>query len=313
MGLEDRQYYRDDEQYSYTGNFGSGGYGGSAASGPATWTIITWIILINVAVFLIDTFTGPSEKVEGLGQLMSLLALDTDQPWKVWTFLTHGFAHSSMDSETSFWHLLGNMITLFFLGRPVEQRLGRNEFLRFYVVALLVAALVMFVAVLATGGQSVMVGASGAVSGVVMLFIFMYPKVKVLLMGIIPMPAWLLGVLLIGMDLSRAFAPESHIAWQAHLGGAAFGALYWQMKWNLRWLGSWLGGEAGTSGGGIGSVFKSRPKLKVHRPEAKFEKLKSEADVVLEKINTQGEQSLTRRERKILNQYSEMLRKQRED
>ncbi|MEM7453623.1 MAG: rhomboid family intramembrane serine protease [Planctomycetota bacterium] len=310
MGLEDRQYYRDDEQYSYTGNFGGGGYQ-SAASGPATWTIITWIIIVNVAIFLIDTFTDFS-KERGLGQLMLLLALDTDQPWKIWTFLTHGFAHSSMESDTSFWHLFGNMITLFFLGRPVEQRLGRNEFLRFYTVSILVAAVVMYVSVLVTGGRSVMVGASGAVSAVVMLFIFMYPKVKVLLMGIIPMPAWLLGVLVVGVDISRAFSPENHIAWQAHLGGAAFGALYLRMNWNLRWLGSWLGGEAG-AGGGIGSIFKSRPNLKIHKPEARLEKLKSEADAVLEKINTQGEESLSRRERKILNQYSELIRKSRED
>ncbi len=361
MGFEDRQYNRDDDSYSYTGNFGSGG---GMAAGITSWSIVGLLIAINVAIFLADAFTPKVPDVPNSLHLINrFLALDTTSLWRVWSFLTHGFAHSSIDAQHGIWHIGGNMLTLFFLGRPVEQRLGRNEFFRFYILSVLISGAVFVSYNLATGQTTTVVGASGAVTAVVMLFIFMYPKETLLLMGVVPMRAWILGVLIVSMDFLRALDPENQIAWQAHLGGAAFGALYCVTGWNFSFLGNWLpaafakggparksqaadrntGSEYDTgsryqesdqnnsgsfdsgsnyndpyarkSGGGLGGLFKRKPQLKVHAPDDDdaFDELKARADVVLEKINSEGEQSLTRKERKLLNQYSEQLRRQRED
>ncbi len=287
MGLESRQYYRDEEP----GSFGFG----RRSSGP--WSIIAIIITINLVVFLLDAFTPSADG--GLHWLNRNLAIDTAQPWKIWTYLTHGFAHASLGTKNGLWHILGNMLVLFFLGRPVEQRLGRNEFLKFYLIAIVVSGLAFLLIHQLSEERAVVVGASGAVTAVVALFIFMYPKVTVLLMGVIPMPAWLLGVLIVALDISHAFSPDSHIAWQAHMAGAIFGVAYFRLGWNFSKL----------KFGWLSSLFSSRPKLRVHDPNSGFEKLKEQADEVLAKINEHGEESLTSRERRILNRYSAQLRK----
>ena len=300
MGLENREYYRGDN--------GSGSSWRPSSSG--TRSMVVTIIIINVAIFIVDSFAGPIQierpggteaesQISSLNAIMQFLAMESpiyEKPWKFWTLLTHGFAHTSINSDI--WHVAGNMLVLFFLGRPIEQRLGPWEFLKFYLIAILVSGLAFLI--LRMGAPATVVGASGAVSAVVALFIFCYPKQTVLLMGVIPMTAWLLGVAVVLMDVSRAFDPNNHVAWQAHLGGFAFGALYFFMQWNFSWLQLENAGKA----------FKSRPALKIHRPTAE-EKLKEQADAILEKINNSGEESLTARERKLLKKYSEQVRKKR--
>lgn len=291
MGLENRQYYRDEQP----------DYGRSGVRSFGSWSMVNIIIAINVVIFLLDAFSPKLEGDSQLHLLNSLLALNTEHLWRFWTPLTHGFAHASIDSKISFWHLAGNMITLFFLGRPVEQRLGRYEFLKFYLVAILVSGMAFLLVHLLTGRYAVVVGASGAVTGVVVLFIFMYPKVTIYLMGILPMPAWLLGVLLMMVDFGHAFQPESPIAWEAHMAGAVFGVSYYLMHWNFRWL----------NFSGLSNLFEAKPRLRVHDPGRGTDKLKMQADEILAKIAERGEESLTGRERKILNKYSQQIRKNR--
>lgn len=289
---------------------------------------MTTLIIINIGIFVLDMFSGvyqpappvnrpevvivddsaiqnlDGEKPKSqINNLMRFLALEPDvykRPWNIWQLLTHGFAHSSINSESSIFHIASNMIVLFFLGRPLEQRLGSTEFLKFYLVAIVVSGIGF---VLLNIGQPPIpaVGASGAVSAVLALFIFLYPKQTLLLFGVIPMPAWVLGLFVVLTDFMRAFDPTSMIAWQSHLTGFAFGAAYFFMNWNFGWLQLER----------IGDVFKSRPKLKVHTEQQAGDKLKQQADAILEKINQQGEESLSSRERTILKKYSEQIRNQR--
>ena len=287
MGLESRQYYRDEGPRSF-------GFGPSASG---VWTMVTILIVINLAFFLLDAFTPKSEN--GLRWLSRNMAIDSAQPWKFWTLLTHGFAHASLGTKHGFWHVGGNMLALFFLGRSVEDRLGRYEFLKFYLISIVLSGTALLLIRMGMGKQLVAVGASGAVSAVVALFVFMYPRVKVLLFFAIPIPAWTLGILIVLLDLSRAFSPDSPIAWEAHLAGFAFGAAYFQMKWNFSWMKfDWLT-----------SKFSNKPRLRVHNPNRGEEKLKQQADEVLAKISEFGEESLSNKERKILNRYSAKLRK----
>jgi hypothetical protein len=109
-------------------------------------------------------------------------------------------------------------------------------------------------------------------------------------------------VLLLLSNFMTAFNPGSHIAWEAHLVGAAFGAAYFLRRWNFSRL----------QFGGVGKLLKPRPKLRVHDPAEVDDKLKSQADRILQKISEEGEGSLTSRERKTLNKYSEWLRRSRQ-
>jgi hypothetical protein len=149
-----------------------------------------------------------------------------------------------------------------------------------------------------------LVGASGAVSAVVVLFIFYFPKQKLLLWGILEMPAWGIGVLMLAVNLFYAFSPNSGIAWEAHAAGAIFGYAYYKLGWNFNGVNlpkSVLNRVGGNQG------------LRIHNPEGSGpdEKLRQRADTILEKINQQGESSLSARERKTLQKYSQQLRKQR--
>jgi membrane associated rhomboid family serine protease len=330
MGLQDRNYYDDRgrDPWSTDPDAWKGGSGGGGRFGGSRGSIIKVIIIINVVIFLIDAFiAAPQEKIEAYSQavkaaasqeeaekiqkparwLMGTLALKPDviqKPWNVWQLLTHGFAHASIDSPSTFFHVGFNMVTLFFLGVPVERKYGRDEFLRFYLSAIVVSGLGWLIAKWLTGTYfTTAVGASGAVSAVIALFIFNYWNEKIYLFGVLGLKAWVLGLLLIGSDLLRALNPENSVAWEAHLAGMAFGAAYFHFKWNFSWL----------KMGWLAALFSSKPKLKVHNPQVKDEALKEQADQILEKIAEHGEGSLSGKERRILNKYSKSLRDQRSD
>ena len=287
MGYEDRDYYRDES---------SGGLGGFQFNGRS---MVMTLIYINVAIFFLDTFTNIINQ-DGSHWLSELMGIKEKNLWYVWTYLTYGFAHASFDTQTGVWHVVMNMFTLFFFGPPLEQKVGKYEFLRFYLISIVVAGLgwVLLRILLGTDGNAFIVGASGAVSAVLVGFIYLFPRQEIRLMGIIPMPAWVLGVVMLFSNLSYAFRAGSHVAWEAHAAGALFGFLYFKYKWNFNRFDFAM------------PSFASKPKLRVHDPgtSVREEKLKAEADKILEKISEQGEQSLTSKEKKILNKYSKKLR-----
>ena len=297
MGIENRSYFRDDAEYGYSGPVGS-----------TAWSMISIIIAINVVVFVLDMFT-PVTVTDSAGNpiyhlLGQWLALASDRVYFVWNWLTYGFTHAPMDDPgVGIWHILGNMLTLFFLGRAVEQRMGSQEFLSFYLVAVVASGLGAVVIAWLSGGGVSLVGASGAVTAVVAVFIMWFPNQTLLIWGILPIPAWLLGVLMVASNLGYAFSANSHVSWQAHAVGAVFGVLYLK--------GGWRFGPLGLDR--LKDSFKDRPKLKLHDPDAKALKLQAEADRILAKINQSGENSLTSGERRTLNKYSQSLRKQRDE
>ncbi len=288
MGIESRSYYREEPNYGFVQRFGNG------------WSMVTWIIVINVAVFVLDMFTPIVRDGGAITHwLGDFLALHSDRVYYVWTWLTYGFTHAPIDDPVvGFWHIAGNMLTLFFLGRAVEMRMGSREFLSFYLLAVVVSGLgAIAISLLQPGGIS-LVGASGAVTAVVAVFILWFPKQTLLIWGVLPVPAWVLGLFIVFTNLRHAFTPGSHVSWEAHAIGAAFGLAY-----------VYSGMQLGTMGlDRLSGLFSGRPKLRLHNPEATEAKLQVEADRILKKINESGEASLTARERRTLNKYSRSLR-----
>ena len=342
MGIENRDYYRD--EYERQPMFGFGEHG---AGGPRS--VVVWLIIINVAVWVIGALTprnevlptaafremdrNGNEKIEkgdpieeGLyyryrsadrngdlyisekefvddkaqPYLTDYLALPTDfakRPWEVWRFLTHGFTH-----DKGLYHILFNMLALFMLGRAVEQRLGSEEFLKFYLLALLFAGIVWLLVSILRSTNAYAVGASGAVTATVGLFIFFFPHQKLLLFFVIPVRAWVLGILILVPDVIRAFSSNSSVAGEAHLAGFAFAAAYFYFKWNFHWIKLDY----------IKDRMAGKPNLKVHdpdKPSAAAAKLSEQADEILKKVHEEGEESLTRKERNILIKHSREVRK----
>lgn len=291
MGIYDRDYYRPEQR-------------GFSLRTPRT--VIGTLIAINVAVWLIDGLF--MQNSHWLVDQMAVRVNTLTQPWMWWQFLTYAFAHD----PNSFAHIFGNMLVLFFLGPPVEQTYGPKEFLRFYLVTAVVAAVVWAVLnkFAGTPGNSIAVGASGALAGVVILFALNYPHQTVLLFFVFPIPAWLLGVIVVGLDMLGALGYQGgNIAYSMHLTGAAFAFLYFKQRWNL---GRLLGG--GFSWPRLQSPF--RPRLRVHRPPKEAPDkpdtdLSQEVDRILEKIYREGEASLTAKERRTLETASRQYQQRR--
>lgn len=292
MGLYDRGYYRE------------GAARQNRWDADQSRTFVLTLVVVNAAVFLIDQFTPVTKN--GSHQLSEWMCLRADtwrEPWNWWRFLTYGFAHSPLDSRYGVMHLLGNMLTLFFLGRPVEMVLGSARFLRMYLAAIVVAGIGWTLVAQLKGQTAGVMGASGAVSAVIAVFIMRFFHERLLLFGVVPVRAWLLGVIIIVSDLFNSFSPTSRVAGEAHLFGAAFGAAFSYWNWNLGWLdASWLR-----------SWIQAGPRLRVHNPGGRKATLQEQADRILDKISREGESSLSRHERQTLEEYSRQVRERRGD
>ena len=291
MGIHDRDYYRSQQNPSMP-------------SIGMPKSIIGIIILINVVIFLIDAFTPAKFNIFGqpaghwLSDSMAVHVETLWKPWLWWQMLTSGFAHSPI----GFGHILGNMLVLFFLGRDIERLYGRKEFLFLYLVMVVFASFVWAVVNAARGAPPLTqaYGASGAIAGVVVLYALNFPNRTLLLFFVIPVPAWLLGFGIVIYDILGALgqAGPSNVAYAAHIAGAAFGFVYFQQRWRLSNIPL--------------PKLKSRPKLRVHDPQAEEEALSEEVDRILAKLNDKGEASLSRKERKTLESASRKFKKRQE-
>jgi membrane associated rhomboid family serine protease len=286
MGIYDRDYYRDER-------------GGPGLGLPHTAVI--QLVLANVLIWLADgvVFNG------WLGRHLCVTPHTLTQPWEWWKFITYGFLHSAHPE-----HVLLNMFGLWMFGRDVEAVYGRREFFSLYLMLLVAGSVTWCVAnrFLGTSLNSSLVGASAGVVGIVLLYILHYPHRTLLFMFVLPVPAWLVGVGMIGYDVYGAMVDRGdNVACGAHLAGAALAFAYFQGKWNFTNLLGRLTGPFGRIG---------RPRLRVHQPPpdetAEPAELTQEVDRILEKIHREGEASLTRQERQILENASRQYQRRRQ-
>lgn len=288
MGIYDRDYYQRERS-------------GLPFRAPS---VVTILIVTNVVLWVLNTLLSPARPVGPadagvLGEYLGLHFTTLSHPWLWWQFLTYGFVHA-----LTLGHVLGNMLGLFFFGRILEQLYGPKEFLRIYLAAIVAGGVVWNLISLLTGNPGSVVGASGAIVTVVILFALNYPRQMVLFMFFIPMPAWVLGAILVALDLFGAvFTPQTHVAYVVHLTGAAFALAYFRLHWNLGNL---------SLGNLMPRRWKARPKLRVHDPYAEQTRLNEEVDRILEKISREGEESLTRKERLTLEDASRQYQKRRQ-
>jgi rhomboid family protein len=139
-----------------------------------------------------------------------------------YTLLTYMFLHGDII------HLVSNMLFLWVFGDNVEDAMGHLKYLVFYVVCGVAAALAH--AVMLPTSPLPLIGASGAVAGVIAAYLILHPRVLVwvLVFRIIPLKisaAWVLGVWVATQFLMIMFSHPNQIAWWAHIGGMAVGAV----------------------------------------------------------------------------------------
>jgi rhomboid-like protein len=179
------------------------------------------IAAVNIIVFLLWLFGAPTQFMAE-HFLVSWLHLEAGH---VWTLLTSVFSHN-----VSF-HLLVNMVVLLSFGPPVERLMGTREFMAFYIGAGVAASIAhVLVSHFLVGRPVPALGASGALAAVLLFFALAFPKARVLLFFIVPLPAIVAALAFVAIDLWGLWAQVEGqglpIGHGAHLGGAIVGILY---------------------------------------------------------------------------------------
>lgn len=189
------------------------------------------LIAANVLAYLMTALASENfaqAAVIGLGYIPSTVYDIAERPdeWVLVpddaTYITYAFLHGDL------WHLGGNMLFLWVFGDNVEDALGHFRFLLFYLACAVAGALAH--GMVAPESQAPLIGASGAIAGVVSAYLILHPKVKiwVLALGRFPvrLPASILLALWIAFQVAMlAFASEDEVSWAAHLGGIVAGAV----------------------------------------------------------------------------------------
>jgi membrane associated rhomboid family serine protease len=192
------------------------------------------IILLCIAVWIYEITLPPPLLNEFIYQYGFVPAEAWQRPW---TLITHMFLHGG------WFHILGNMLYLWVFGDNVEDRLGHFTYLIFYILSGIGAALLQAFVAFSVGNPYIpLIGASGAISGVLGAYMYFFPRAKVF--GFIPLgivlwpiewPAevfigfWFLSQVIYGI-LFLPSAKMGGVAWFAHIGGFIVGALL------ARWL-----------------------------------------------------------------------------
>lgn len=258
MGIQDRDYYRDD---SRAGGRAGPGTMASHLGQMRCWRVATWLIAINVAVFVIDAILlqsgigyvrvlislengavgqaivtlaqyqelaarAPVQVIGGMGPIdrWGYFSVDTAVAGlQVWRWITFQFLHAGIG------HLLGNMIGLYFFGPVIEDFLGRRRFLAFYLLCGIAGPVIYLVfalmGILQTSPITPLIGASAGVFGILLAAAQVAPRAQVMLLfPPIPMQLRTLAYVLLAIAAYMVFTQGRNAGGEAaHLGGAALG------------------------------------------------------------------------------------------
>jgi membrane associated rhomboid family serine protease len=190
------------------------------------------LIAICAAVFLWQLSlgeTGGRKAVLGLGAIPSVLFGERTLPAELFMIPAPLTLVTSMFMHGGWMHLIGNMLFLWVLGDNVEDAMGHGRFIIFYFLCGIAAALTH--AGLDPASTTPMIGASGAISGVIGAYLILHPKAQILTLAFrffIHIPAYIMLGIWIALqvfNVSMASSDGGGVAWWAHIGGLIAGCI----------------------------------------------------------------------------------------
>lgn len=264
-----------------------------------SYMLTPWVkrlLIANTVVFLLSAIIGLELVVEWFAFNPSNLLF---RPWGVVTYM---FLHGDL------WHLLMNMLVLFFFGPPLEARWGSQEFIKFYLICGLGGVALSFLF-----APSGIIGASAAVYGVMLAFAMTWPEAPIYVWGIFPVKAkWLATFLFVLTFMSAFGGAGGGIAHFAHLGGLLTGLLYLKVDW-----------RSATRSRSSKDTARARRlaivprdeeeetasgERRATRPRHEEDALLDRVDEILDKISAHGMASLSPEEVRILDEVSKRHR-----
>lgn len=270
MGLYDRDYTQESFQSQFR-------HAPQMRIGfPKPSSVVTCLLIINLAVFFISIIIKPLGAM--IYSLFEVDATSVPRALQLWRLVSYQFLHDPNDIG----HIILNMLGLYILGPTLERHWGSKRFLKFYLGCGMAGGLFYFLLV-AIGflEAGVMIGASGAVLGVVSACAILFPSFVIFVI-LFPIPIRVVAVIIALIAVYGIFTGKNAGGEAAHLAGMAAGAVY--VFWP-KWRG------------------KLKSKADSNRWQQQMrnqQNLQVELDRILEKVHEKGISSLTRKEKKIL-------------
>lgn len=261
-----------------------GGMGGMRIGPGFVTPVIKYLLIANGIIFLIQNLS--SLNITGTFGLTPALFF-REFPNYFFQPVTYMFLHAGL------FHILFNMFALWMFGTEIEQAWGARSFSIFYLICGLGGA--FFSLVFTPGLQAPIIGASGAIFGILTAYWLMFPNRSLLLFFIFPMKVKFAIPLLFVLTFVAGGAQVAHLA---HLGGILVGLAYLKLDWRIyRPLEWWRN-------------FKYKRKTaKQQKRRMEAEEVMSRVDAILDKINAVGIENITEEEQKFLTNASEILSK----
>lgn len=274
MGFEDRHYRQV--------NYGGGQGGGQRRMGlnmPAPTPVVKYLLIINVVAFIVQCMAN--------GRLELIFAATGDSmgsALQAWRLITFQFLHDT----SNLMHLVFNMLGVYFLGPTLERSWGGKGFLKFYLTCGAVGGVIYVVAsLLGWMGGGTLIGASGGVLGMLVACAILFPQFVVFLF-IFPVPIRFAAILFTILYLLNIIRGGPNAGGDlCHLGGMATGFL-------------WIMARPYFAG-----LQEQRQQGAFDRKQQRQANQQYEVDRILAKVHEKGIQSLSKREKQVLQQATE--------
>ena len=269
--------------------------------GSVTHFIVWLTAIVFIGQLVCDLFRWELVPGSGVNALALIFGLTGERVAHgfIWQPLTYLLVHDGI------WHILFNLLMLWWFGREVESFIGPKAFTRLYLIAGGVGGALWLVFNLAE--HSPLVGASASVLGCVIAFATLFPERELTFLIFFVFPVTLrakyIALIAIAVDLVPVLTHQvTNVAHLAHLGGAAVGYVF------IKALGY------GATPGWLHWIQTTRPRRypkPTPVPPTREDFIRTEIDPILDKISRKGMQSLTRQERKKLESAKDLLQQKR--
>ena len=270
---------------------------GELAYKPQIFTdAIKILVSINFGIYILQSISG---KEDVFFKLFGLVPSGFISDLMLWQPFTYMFLHAPFYSSVGISHILLNMLGLWVFGRELEQAWGKSHFLKYYFITGVGSGLITYL--FQMGSDNPVIGASGAVYGILLAYGVSYPNRMLYIWGIIPVKSIWLVIIMGSIAFFGVLGNGEGISHVTHIAGMAIGYILLKKSW--RWKDV------------LFAIRKKSIEFQVQRHEEKHIKinmLQKDIDMMLEKIQKLGFSGLSDEEKSKLYEASKKMSKDRQ-
>ena len=254
------------------------------------------LVSINFGIYILQSISG---KEDILFKLFGLVPSAFISDLMLWQPFTYMFLHAPFYSPVGVSHILLNMLGLWVFGRELEQAWGKNYFLKYYFITGIGSGFITYI--FQMGSDNPVIGASGAVYGILLAYGISYPNRMLYIWGIIPVKSIWLVIIMGSIAFFGVLGNSDGISHVTHISGMIIGYVLLKKRWRWKDI--------------LFAIRKKTIEFQVQRHEEKHIKenmLQKDIDMILEKIQKVGFSGLSDEEKSKLYEASKKMSKDRQ-